>query len=379
MNIYVLDENYLRLEPVVDTYKSFIWTERYAEAGEFELVLPADNKWVVLLQPDRYLQIVESSYLMIIESVEIDTSLEDGSILTVKGRSLESLLDRRIIWKQTDCDGDLQNQIKKLLNENAISPSDSARQIPGLIFEETDDKTITDLTIDSQFTGDVLYDVICDQCKKHHIGWYIKKNSSNQLVFKLYNGVDRSYNQTSRSVIAFSPAYSNLINTKFTQSNAKLKNVALVGGEGEGNERKFVTVGDASGMTRRELFVNDSGTSSETTDSSGNKVTLSADEYNNKLKEKGQEELGKNVTSTQFDGEVQSQIQWTFRKDYFVGDLVAIENEYGVQGTTRITECAVSDDNSNGYQLVPTFEADEDENGNQSITIRGNNSSTTST
>ena len=50
------------------------------------------------------------------------------------------------------------------------------------------------------------------------------------------------------------------------------------------------------------------------------------------------------------------------RKDYFVGDVVQIENEFGIKGTTRIVECAISDDNQDGYQLVPTFESDEDEN-----------------
>ena len=120
-------------------------------------------------------------------------------------------------------------------------------------------------------------------------------------------------------------------------------------------------------MSRREVFTDARSVSSKVTDDNGKSKDLTAEEYNAKLTDKGNETLGKNVATTTFDGEVQSQIQWKFRKDYFVGDVVQIENEFGIKGTTRIIECAISDDNQNGYQLVPTFESDEDENKNNEV------------
>lgn len=367
MDIYVLDSNFQRLSPVVDVYESFIWTERYDKAGEFELVVPAMDVWLNLLKKDRYLEINESDYTMIIETIELDTDIEDGANLTITGRSLESLLDRRIIWGQVDCNGDFQNQVQKLLNLNAISPSDSNRKIPNLVFEASTDPAITSLTIDTQFTGDNLYDTICDLCQKNHIGWYIKKNDAGNMIFKLYSGVRRTHDQTAVPEVIFSPSFSNLINTKYVKSDTKLKNVTLVGGEGEGNERKYISVGSGSGLSRREVFTDARSVSSKVTDDNGKSKDLTAEEYNAKLTDKGNETLGKNVATTTFDGEVQSQIQWKFRKDYFVGDVVQIENEFGIKGTTRIIECAISDDNQNGYQLVPTFESDEDENKNNEV------------
>ena len=80
MNIYVLDSNFQRLSPVVDVYESFIWTERYDKAGEFELVVPAMDIWLNLLKKDRYLEINESDYTMIIETIELDTDIERSQL-----------------------------------------------------------------------------------------------------------------------------------------------------------------------------------------------------------------------------------------------------------------------------------------------------------
>ena len=62
--IYVLDGSYTTLT-VIDTYESFIWTERYLEAGDFELYLPIDARGIKQLQVGNYLSIVDSPNYMI--------------------------------------------------------------------------------------------------------------------------------------------------------------------------------------------------------------------------------------------------------------------------------------------------------------------------
>ena len=141
------------------------------------------------------------------------TSLEEGNVLIITGRDLTSILDRRIVWQQTQCNGDFQNQIKKLLNENVISPTDSARRIPNLIFQASTDPKITSLTVDTQFTGDNIFESIKKLCKHERVGFKITLNSNKQMVFKLYMGVDRTFNQTENTAIEFSPRFDNLFNS----------------------------------------------------------------------------------------------------------------------------------------------------------------------
>lgn len=49
---------------------------------------------------------------MIVEKIQITSDTEDGNHVTVTGRSLESILDRRIVWGQKLLSGNLQNGIK---------------------------------------------------------------------------------------------------------------------------------------------------------------------------------------------------------------------------------------------------------------------------
>ena len=133
MDIYVLDKN-LDAISVVDTYESFIWTDRYFGYGDFELYTPMSNGILETIQQDFYLQMRNSDRVMIIEKLLINTDVETGNHITVTGRSLESILDRRVVWGQVTLKGNLQSEIERLLNLCIISPSNVNRKIPNFIF-----------------------------------------------------------------------------------------------------------------------------------------------------------------------------------------------------------------------------------------------------
>lgn len=82
---------------VVDTYESLIWTDRYNAYGDFEIFFAMDTSLLEYLKEDNYLWLKESEHCMIIEEIKIDSDTEDGNHLIVTGRSLESILERRII------------------------------------------------------------------------------------------------------------------------------------------------------------------------------------------------------------------------------------------------------------------------------------------
>ena len=291
MDITILNYN-LDAIKVFDTYNSLIWTDRYNEYGDFEIYTPMTDDILTYMRQGYYLQRKDSDHVMIIESLKVTTDIDEGSNLTVTGRSLESLLERRIIWGQKTVNGSLHDGIKTLLTENIISPSNADRKISPFMFQDSTDPTILALTIDAQYTGDNLYETIQKICAERDIGFRVTLNDSKQFVFELYMGVDRSYNQTSNSYVVFSPKFDNLISSNYIESKKPLKNVTLVGGEGEGSERRYTAVGNVAGISRREIFT-DARDISSNTGTEGE--TMTNDEYIALLRQRGKEKLSENA------------------------------------------------------------------------------------
>ena len=264
----------------VDVFYSFIWSDRYLGYGDFELVVPATTKYLELLQQDYYLTINESERVMIIEELTIETDAENGNELKVTGRSLESILERRIIWGQKSLSGNFQNGIKSLLVDALISPTIGDRRIDNFKFKEVDDPRITALTVEGQYTGDVLYDVIKSLCAKENIGFKVVLDAKYNFVFSLYAGIDRSYDQTENDYVIFSSKFENLLSSNYIKSKKLVKNVSLVAGEGEGATRKTLAVGEASGMDRREMFTDANDISSKVTDGKKDEEKAESIEYN---------------------------------------------------------------------------------------------------
>lgn len=349
MDLLVLNKS-LDVIAIVDVYESVIWTERYYEYGDFELYTAMTQDLLNYIKTDNYIQRVGSDRVMIIEEIRIDTDSETGNHITITGRSLESILDRRVIWSQTTISGNLQNGIKKLINENIISPSKEERKISNFIFKDSTDSQITGLTVEAQYTGDNLYDVISKVCEEKSIGFKVSLNENKQFVFELYAGADRSYEQTNYPYVVFSPNFDNIINSNYLESKENLKNVALVGGEGEGTARKYLAIGNTSGLDRRELFVDARDISSEGEDGE----TLTTEQYNELLKQRGNEYLADYTDLVSFEGAVETNIMYKYGVDFFDGDIVQIANEYGHEAKVRILEVVISE-NEEGNSVYPTF------------------------
>lgn len=362
MYAYVLDKKFVTLD-IIDQYKSFIWTDRYNEYGDFEIYTPVKPQALEFLKTGNYLWREDSEYLMIIEDVKISTDVDVGNFLIVTGRSAESLLDRRVIWNHTVFeDTDIQTVIQTLLNDNVISPSVEDRKIPNFTFSSTSDSRITSIRVDRQYLGENLYDAISSLCKEHDIGWKVQLSREN-LVFKLYAGVDRSFNQNEIPYVVFSPTYENLISSNYLKSDRNVKNVARVSGEGSKESTiTFLTeTGSGVGLDRKEIFVDATGESRtvqpEGVDEEGNPLPsyeLDDAAYGAQIRQKGNEEIAKTKISVSFEGDVDTSRQFVYGRDFFIGDLVQVINEYNIEDVCRITEVVRTHDD-NGEMLTPTF------------------------
>lgn len=348
MELFVLNADFESIA-VIDTYESMIWTDRYNAYGDFEIYFAMDESLLEYIKEDYYLWLKDSEHSMIIEDIKIDADTEEGNRLIVTGRSLESILERRIIWGQRIFSGNLQNAIQIMLNENIISPSVADRKIANFIFVPSTDSKITSLTIDNQYTGDNLYTVIKGLCEENNIGFKIVLTDDNQFAFSLYAGADRSYDQTENPYVVFSPNFENIINSNYFSSKAGYRNVTLVAGEGEGASRKTTVVGSASGLDRRELFTDARDISSDTEDG-----TLSDAEYITQLRTKGLKNLADHMITTAFEGEVEVTRLFKYGEDFFIGDIVQIANEYGNENSAYISELIISNSDE-GLSIYPTF------------------------
>lgn len=346
MDLYILNKS-LETAGIIDVFTSLIWTKRYFSAGDFELHLPATKENVNLLQSGNYVKRLDDDTVMIIEKIQITTDAETGNFLTVSGRSLESLLARRIVWKQTVFIGAFNEFIKKLLDENIIAPIISNRKINNFVYDNTNSFTER---IPKMLTGDNLYTAIVEACTSYNIGWKITLNDNKQFVFSLYQGVDRSYNQSVNPYVIFSPEYDNLINSNYQRDTTEFANVALIAGEGEGNARKTQTVsnGTPTGIDRFEIFVDAKNASSNTEEE------ISVTEYNEMLSEQGFEALNEKNIITAFGGELETTGVFKYKDDWNIGDTIQIENEYGLTATSQILEIIENEDTS-GYRIIPTF------------------------
>ncbi len=355
-NLYILNQNF-EIQGVIDDYISVIWRPSYSEVGDFEIYLAVTDRAIALLQKNYYVvrssditvenDTVSYEKVMVIKNIQITTDIENGNFLTVTGRELKYLLHQRIVWSQTNLTGTAENAIRQLVTENAIAPDDSKRVIPNLILG-----VLVGLTdrVDKQVTGEYLDNAISEICATYNYGWDMVVINGT-MVLILYVGTDRSYNQTERPYVVFSNAFENLYNTNYQLMTEEYANTTLIGGEGEGSQRIYTTVNNSvSGLDRYETFT-DARDVSQNKDSE-DEIDLTT--YLNMLAERGRENLASLAYTEGFSGEVLSDVAFKYGEDFFIGDIVTVINEYGIQKNVRVLSAIESED-STGVKLLPQF------------------------
>lgn len=350
MQFYLLDTE-LNIIKVIDTFKSVIWTTRYYASGDFELYIPATQEMIDLFKRDYYVvRDDDTTQAMIIQNIQITTDVEEGNYLIITGKSLKSILGRRIVWRQTIINGRVESGIRTLVNKNAINPDEPERKIDNLILGA--ELGLAD-KMKSQYTGNNLEETIQGICKTYKLGYDVMLDlEKKQFIFILYKGADRSYNQTANPYVVFSNDYENLLRTNYVTNSENYKNVAKIAGEGEGNARKTTSVGTASGLNRYEIFV-------DARDLSTNEGEVDELTYLSLLGERGLAALAEATISEGMEGEVESNHTYKLNEDYFLGDVVEVVNEYGIAMTPRVIEVIESEDDT-GHYTIPTFSTGED-------------------
>jgi len=147
------------------------------------------------------------------------------------------------------------------------------------------------------------------------------------------------------SQAVFSKEYENIIDQIFTQSIVDYASIALVGGEGEGAGRTFVTVGGGTGEDRHETFVDARDLQSEDF----------PDNYPEALEFRGLQRLAEHAFVEAFDAGVNLYGNLTYKVDFDIGSKIkAVSKRWGVSLSARITEIEESYDRE-GMSIAVTF------------------------
>lgn len=354
MELTLLNTSFEKIK-VIDSFKSLIWVERYRRYGDFELSTFINDDNVNSLKKDLYLTLSGSDKVMIIEDIFIRSNIKTGNSLVIRGVSLEALLYRRIVWSQTTITGNMQTGLVGLINAQFYRPDDETRQFGNFRTLMSSDTRITAMTIDTQFTGDYIYDVVENICSAHDLGFKVTLDpSSSRFFFTLYKGQDRSYGQLDNPYVIFSPEFGNLLNSEYSEINSLLKTVTLVAGEGEGADRVMVAIDiggpSYTGINRREHFTD----ARDLSRSLPGGLTMPLAQYQLILAERGLETLSGRTFMRNFDGEIIMTPAYTYNVDFGLGDIVQIENEYGQKSKSKVMEFVYSIDPS-GIKAYPLF------------------------
>ena len=254
--------NGLELVGVVDDYESFSFTRKYSDCGEWQLVLNGNTRHAKLIKDIDYIS-MGSGVSGVVEQIE--NNVGENNQIIYSGSELKGITSSRIVMPPTNS---AYLTIKKhpalvildILNTQIADCEDANRNIPNT---RIDSSIIVDKTQIIEYDGRFgnVYEEIASIATAYGIGWYAAiepKQSNNQyaeIVFYVYNGIDRSKNQSTNS--RFILRYSN---DNIEQSNYQyidtIPNTALVAGQGEGIERALYTVNStAAGLERKEVYI----------------------------------------------------------------------------------------------------------------------------
>ena len=362
MEAYILDSLRRRVA-VIDTFESFIWTERFKDIGDFEMILLSNNETRSRLPVGTILAMNNSYRMMTVETVQDKTDSDGRRLLTLTGRSFEAILDNRVA-KDTLADltaepkwiltGTPMVILNKIFHDICVLGQLSVRDIipsviEGSIFpEDTNGEPSDSITVELEVM--TVYQAIKNICDVYEIGFrFIRNFDTSQIYFDFYMGSDRTTAQSTLPAVVFSPSLDNLQNTMELATNAMYKNVAYVFSPAgsaviyaEGLDPALVT-----GFDRRVLMVKADDIAIQDPPESAPVILA-------KLTQRGNEELSKNRRLAAFDGEISQNITYKYGIDYNLGDIVEKRNDSGTTDNMQVTEQIFVSDKE-GERSYPTL------------------------
>lgn len=353
--LYVLD-NFQKIG-MIETFRSIIWNTQFYGQGEMQIVIPASREYIELCEYGRMLVRQEDAYItsggdlayknvMVIQEIIYRENDSEGAVLQLIGRSLKSyLLGKRVVEGATQMTGNASDLLRLAVLNNAMSSGSRGIENFRLGYWPP-----IEGNIDIQVEGESLAELCEKVGRDAKFGWDVIITAS-KYVFTLNAGKERTRDSRYNPVI-FSRKYDNLASMEFQMNFLDYHNTILVQGEARDsfNGRVWTQnrATEYSGIEREEMYLNSDA--QWETDSG----ELTEEQYKNTLRGLGKRDLNM-INPYSFTADIIPNGIFTLNKSYYLGDIVEIETEVGINAKARIVEVIEAIDEQ-GKSTVLTFE-----------------------
>ena len=275
------------------------WNRQYYECGTFSIQIPYNqyNEDMV------YIYSKDEVELGVIDKVRYSIS-HGAKTVQLSGSFLESELDDKVVVPNFNGNGILEDEVIRMVNQYKSD-------IPLLADAESQGRGNTvEFVATENGIATELYKILQNEEYSFRVAYDYESNSK---AFSIWQGKDRTQEQTENNPVLFSTAFKNLINPDVVlQKN--LKNYAIVKGSFDGAD--VTAIADVSnGEYQKQIVIDGSSVESE---------GLTRDEYIEKLKVFGETELLNqyaDVENIAFDVDNES---YEYKVDYDLGDKCTV-------------------------------------------------------
>lgn len=402
MQLYILNANYELLGELSEQ-EDIVFNKRFNDVGYCALKVACDNDMLSLLQRGNYIYRYDDDFFCKIETVTLETDIEQGDYFTIDATDMNSILSGRIVRWEVVYSGTVAGFIKRLVYENCILPTQPQRAIPNFIFDDSNFAEFTEtINISRETATKDLLQLIITTCKTYNYGFRVSFDiSSKKLVFRLIKGKNKA-TMESAEYIEFSPNYANIISSKYKEDESNYKNLVYVGYKGEDEKTHLLSLftedAEPTGEDRKEVYIDGTSTSRDisvgelellfgaitkesatagdkttaiyyatidnqkkvvaTSEGVGEDEKITANDYTYLLLIRivGLNTLAERKKTQEFSGEVDTVDTYEYKKDYNLGDIVKVANEYGIEAAAQIIEVTESESSESPYSVEPIFE-----------------------
>lgn len=333
------NDNKYELIGQIDEIESLLIVYKYVSVSTFTLTVPYTPEVSSYLQVDNMITIhspetlgVENTESFIITTKKLEES--NGVVtLQVSGKNPLFWLSNRLCLLPNYGFTDTTPEViaKTYVANNCAQYAPTQRQYPNLTTAP-----VQGLGTPITFTNTEDYPTILEVCETvlnaRNLGQNVTFNLSTQTFqYNVFNGADRTINQSQNSAVVFSPNLNNLQSQSYTHSISNFANVVYVYGQ-IGDTTETVIVGEASGFNRYE-------TSTSGTLEQGSTVTLTKNNYKEVFSVIGENTLVTQAETKNLIGTIQLSSDFQLNIDFSLGDSVTyLNNQWGIQENVMIRE-----------------------------------------
>ena len=351
MMVFLMDQNFNRTKAFSD-WRSFIWTDRFSDHGDFVLTLPYTKEYATIL-PGAYVEMTESSSVMLLESVQVKKDKED-SYVKLSGRSADVLL--KYVVFATGVDRTFVGSHEGV----AITLGQRARDYDTykMTFGRDYDAWIFYFIVGSQTTTQISYTIdssdLMAQIKKlldvYGSGWSITKHPAEKGKFNFRADTTRKNDK-----VVLATGADDFESFNIVRSISNYVNTAIVRYEtmvGDKKVGQYTAVRSLQKGTYNTL-PSEVANRSKYIDVKDEFIDY-ADQYRvASIQSRARTEIADMRYENAFDGKINPKMRYKYLKDYRLGDIVSIVTDTGSYDAA-ITEYIWSSDES-GVTEYPTL------------------------